>query len=528
MRFSADFLVLGGGIAGLAFALKVAEHGRVLVLLKNGIYDSNTAYAQGGIASVFASGDSFEAHVQDTELAGDGLCNHEVVETVVRQGPERIRELMALGVSFNRWEGGSQDEFDLAKEGGHSQRRILHVHDFTGREIQRALIEAARKHPNIEIREHSPAVELITSTRYTHQSIHCCLGAYVLNVMTGEIETVLAPITFLATGGAGKVYLYTSNPDGATGDGIAMAYRAGARVANMEFFQFHPTCLYHPAAKSFLISEAVRGEGGVLRNSRGERFMHKFHPLRELAPRDVVARAIDATMKASGDDCVFLDITHLKPDFIRRRFPLIYETCFNFGIDITSQPIPVVPAAHYLCGGVTVDLNGETTIRNLFAGGEVACSGMHGANRLASNSLLEGLVYGHLAAMAAIQRRADVREPSFRIPDWDPGAAVDSTEGVVVGQNWAEIRQFMWNYVGIVRTNRRLARALRRITVIQEEIREYYWEVRINKDLLELRNLALVAELIIRSAQARKESRGLHYNLDYPRKDDRWLRETVL
>ncbi len=528
MLTTSEFLVLGGGIAGLSFALRAAEHGRVVVLVKGGPYDSNTAYAQGGVACVLANDDTFESHIADTETAGAGLCDHEVVEAVVRGGPDVVRELMRLGVKFTQWEGGSEEDLDLAREGGHSARRILHVKDLTGREIQRVLWENAQNHPNIEIRRDSTAIGLLTSSRYALHEGNRCLGAYVLRP-DGEVETLLAKVTFLATGGAGKVYLYTSNPDGASGDGIALAYRAGARVANMEFFQFHPTCLFHPAAKSFLVSEAVRGEGGVLRDRHGRAFMHDFHPLKELAPRDIVARAIDSVMKESGDECVYLDVTHLSASFLRNRFPHIYETCLSFGIDMATQPIPVVPAAHYLCGGVLVDLKGETTIRNLFAGGEVSCSGLHGANRLASNSLLEGLVYANLAVQEAVRRLPDIPAPrELPVPDWDSGAAVDTHEAVIVSQNWAEIRQFMWNYVGIVRTDKRLARALHRINVIQEEIREYYWEVKVTKDLLELRNLALVAELIIRSAQARKESRGLHYNLDYPQPDDRWMRNTVL
>jgi L-aspartate oxidase len=527
MHYHTDFLVLGGGIAGLTFALKAAAHGSVTILLKGGVYDSNTAYAQGGVATVMASDDSFEEHIRDTESAGDGLCNHEVVETVVRSGPERIRELMSMGVNFTRGQGLGGEDLDLAREGGHSKRRILHVDDLTGRELQRVLGENARNHPNIVFRENTTAIELITTTRYSQRDLNRCVGAYILDE-SGEVETIRAKVTFLATGGAGKVYMYTSNPDGASGDGIALAYRAGARIANMEFFQFHPTCLFHPAAKNFLISEALRGEGGILRDSRGEAIMPRFHALADLGPRDAVARAIDTVMKASGEECVFLDITHKPADFLRGRFPHIHETCLRFGIDMTCEPIPIVPAAHYLCGGALVDYRGETTLRNLFAGGEVACSGLHGANRLASNSLLEGLVYGDLAATEAVARLADIPSLDLNIPDWNPGSAVDSTEGVVVGQNWAEIRQFMWNYVGIVRTDRRLARARRRIEVIQEEIRQYYWEVKVTRDLLELRNLAQVAELIIRSAQARKESRGLHYNLDYPHKDDRLLRNTVL
>jgi L-aspartate oxidase len=528
LRVSSDFLVIGGGLAGLTFALKAAAHGRVIVLMKRGPFESNTAYAQGGIAAVYSPEDSFESHIQDTLVAGAGLCNPKVVDMVVRSAPARIQELIELGARFSRWEGGSSDEFDLAKEGGHSRRRIFHAKDMTGHEIERAVFEAASKHPNIDIREGWMAVDLITSARFTNGDINHCLGAYVLDTQ-GDVHTMLAKTTFLATGGAGKVYLYTTNPDGASGDGIAIASRAGARIANMEFFQFHPTVLYHPSAKSFLISEAVRGEGGILRDAKGNAFMGAFHPLKELAPRDIVARAIDATMKASGDDCVFLDVTHKPAEFMKARFPHIYETCLTYGVDLTREPIPVAPAAHFLCGGVVVDMHGETSIHNLFAGGEVACSGLHGANRLASNSLLECCVYGHEAAMAAVARlTAAPGAVEFPIPDWDVGTAVDSSEGVVVTQNWAEIRQFMWNYVGIVRTDRRLARALRRIEVIQQEIREYYWEKKITPDLLELRNLARVAELIIRSAQARKESRGLHYNLDYPEREERWIRNTVL
>ncbi len=531
-RTSVDFLVIGAGLAGLTFALEVAKKGKVIVLMKRGPYDSNTAYAQGGVASVSEAGDSFESHSEDTLLAGDGLCNPKVVDMVIRKGPERIAELVEMGVQFSRIEDGDDHvgEYDLAKEGGHSRRRIFHAFDATGHEIQRAVYERALQHPNIEIRQNAMAVDLITSTRYSHSQINRCLGAYVLDRVSGEVQTLLAKVTFLATGGAGKVYLYTTNPDDASGDGIAIAARAGARIANMEFFQFHPTCLFHPSAKSFLISEAVRGEGGILRDARGNAFMEKYHSLKELAPRDVVARAIDATMKATGDDCVFLDVTHLDAEFVQKRFPTIYETCKKHGIDITLQPIPVVPAAHYLCGGVSVSLEGETTIGNLFAGGEVACSGLHGANRLASNSLLECAVYGHEAALAAISRIDSIGDPDveFPIPDWSVGRAVESHEGVIVAQNWSEIRQCMWNYVGIVRTDRRLARALRRIELIQQEIREYYWEVKITPDLLELRNLALVAALVVRSALSRKESRGLHYTLDYPEKDPRWLRDTVL
>jgi L-aspartate oxidase len=524
-----DFLVIGSGLAGLSFALKAAAVGSVLVLTKDRLPESATEYAQGGIASVWGADDSFEEHSQDTMSAGGSLCHADIVDLVVREGPQRIRELIALGTRFSTRPGSGNGEYDLGQEGGHSRRRILHASDATGREIMRALVDAVRRQPNIRVLEKHLAVDLLIDAKFEPVDMASCWGAYALDLVTGVVGRFQARTTLLATGGAGKVYLYTSNPDVATGDGIAMAYRAGVPVANMEFIQFHPTCLYHPRAKSFLITEAMRGEGAVLRRPDGEAFMKRYDERAELAPRDIVARAIDHEMKVHGFDHVYLDITHRGVDFVRRRFPHIYERCLELGIDITRVPIPVVPAAHYCCGGAITDADGATPIRRLFAAGEVAMTGLHGANRLASNSLLEGLVFGHRASLAASQLVASDRQAMPQLPDWNPGKAVNSDEMVVVAQNWDEIRRMMWNYVGIVRSNRRLARALKRITLLQQEIREYYWDFLITGDLIELRNIALVAELIIRSAISRKESRGLHYNIDCPQRDDlNWLHDTVL
>ncbi len=523
MRAECDYLVLGSGVAGLSFALEAARTGRVVMVTKRSRTDSATNWAQGGIAAVLDPADSFEAHVQDTMSTGGGLSHREIVEMVVRDGPDRIRELMDLGAQFSQSEEGQS--LDLTREGGHSARRVVHAGDITGEEVQRVLVEAAAASPNIEILEDHMAVDLVEASKLGGP--RRVLGAYVLDEHTGDVKTFLARATILATGGAGKVYLYTSNPDVATGDGIAMAYRAGAELANMEFFQFHPTCLFHPEAKSFLISEALRGEGGILRLRNGEAFMERHHEMKDLAPRDVVARAIDYEMKRTGEDCVYLDMTHESPEFILERFPNINARCLEYGIDMTKQPIPVVPAAHYMCGGVVVDERGHTTLDGLWAVGEVTHTGLHGANRLASNSLLEGLVYGHRSALAA---RDVVQSESpaelGEVPDWDVGEAVASDEAVVVSQNWDEIRRFMWNYVGIVRTDRRLRRAARRIGMLQEEIRDYYWAHLVNRDMLELRNIADVAELIIRCASARKESRGLHYNLDYPHAGEEWRGDT--
>ncbi len=540
MQKHVDFLVVGSGIAGLSFALKVADHGTVTMVTKKEAVTSNTNLAQGGIASVFGSQDSFDLHIQDTLSSGSGLCNRKVVELVVRNIPERIRELNRFGVQFNldaeSTADNTQPQFDLGREGGHSRKRIVHAKDMTGKEVERVLLQKVKQHPHITLLENHIAIDLMTvSTRMqrgtittTHED-HCC-GAYVLNRNSGDILTISASITMLCTGGAGKVYLYTSNPDIATGDGIAMGYRAGATVANLEFVQFHPTCLYHPEAKNFLISEAVRGEGGVLIDFAGRPFMQKYDPLKDLACRDVVARAIDSELKKSGDDSVFLDISEKSPDFIKNRFPNLYEKCLQFGIDMTRDPIPVVPAAHYMCGGIVTDTWGKTDIRRLFAVGETACTGLHGANRLASNSLAEALVYSYRAAEEAvreIKRYEIITLPEM--PLWDDTGTTDSDEMIMVSHSWDEIRRFMWNYVGIVRTNKRLERAKRRIESIQEEIREYYWDFKVNADLVELRNIASVAELIIRCAIHRKESRGLHYNLEHPQRDDsRWKKDTLI
>lgn len=524
-----DFLVIGSGIAGLSFALKAARAGSVIVVSKTQLPESATTYAQGGIASVWSPEDTFDKHEQDTLVAGAGLCHPDVVAGVVREGPERVRELIRLGTSFSLREGGDDADYDLGREGGHSKRRILHADDATGREIMRALIQQARETPAITLLEDHIAVDLLVDTKFDATvRAPSCWGAYVLDKRTGKVERHAARATLLATGGAGKVYLYTSNPDVATGDGIAMAHRAGVPIGNMEFIQFHPTCLFHPQAKSFLITEAMRGEGAKLRTPDGTNFMAEYHPQAELAPRDIVARAIDHEMKARGFDHVFLDITHREPDFVRRRFPTIYEHCLAFGIDITKQMIPVVPAAHYCCGGVVTDAHGTTNVRRLYAAGEVAMTGLHGANRLASNSLLEGLVFGHRAAEHAVELLRDDRQQPPEMPAWNPGHAVDSEEMVVVSQNWDEIRRFMWNYVGIVRSDRRLARALTRIHLLQREIQQYYWDFLITSDLVELRNLATVAQLIIASAIGRKESRGLHYTIDYPEPSPGTPQDTIL
>ncbi len=525
-----DFLVIGSGLAGLSFALKAAEVGSVIVLTKDRLPESATEYAQGGIASVWSPEDSFEDHSQDTMTAGASLCHREIVDLVVREGPRRVRELIDLGARFSTRSGDHDGEYDLGREGGHSHRRILHALDTTGHEIMRVLVEAVRKNPNIEVRERHMAVDLLVDAKFEPGIREpSCWGAYALDVKTGRVVTFLARATLLASGGAGKVYLYTSNPDVASGDGVAMAYRAGVPVANMEFFQFHPTCLYHPQAKSFLITEAMRGEGAVLRAPDGEAFMKRYDTRAELAPRDIVARAIDSEMKRRGFDHVFLDITGRDASFVRERFPLIYERCQQYGIDITREWIPVVPAAHYCCGGAVTDQHGATNIRRLYAAGEVSMTGLHGANRLASNSLLEALVFGRRAAEAACALLRTDRTAIPDLPVWNPGNAVNSDEMVVVTQNWDEVRRIMWNYVGIVRSDRRLMRAFKRIDLLQHEIREYYWDFLITGDLIELRNIALVAELIIRSAMYRKESRGLHYNIDYPERDDaHWLHDTVL
>jgi L-aspartate oxidase len=532
-EIKSDFLVVGSGIAGLTFALKAARLGTVTLVTKRGLRDTATSLAQGGIASVLGEDDSFNLHIKDTLEAGDGLCHPDIVDLVVRDAPQRIAELVAIGVHFSLLKGQS-GQFHLGREGGHSRKRIFHVNDFTGQEIEAALVAQVRAHPNISIHENHICIDLVTHYKLLRRGAvttnheETCWGAYVLDCQQSVVKTVLARMTALATGGAGKVYLYTSNPDVATGDGLAMAHRVGARIANMEFVQFHPTCLYNPVAKNFLISEAVRGEGARLIDSRGRAFMEKYHPMKDLACRDVVARAIDNELKKSGDDCVFLDISHRSREFIEERFPNIHARCLSFGIDMTRQPIPVVPAAHYLCGGVLTDAWGRTSVRNLFALGEVACTGLHGANRLASNSLLEAVVFADRAAQAAAEQ-AGRQQPFPEAPSWDPGGATDSDEAVIVTHNWDEIRRAMWSYVGIVRTDKRLSRARARIETIQNEIDDYYWNFTITSDLVELRNLATVADLIIKCATLRKESRGLHFNLDHPTKDDaNWLKDTVI
>ncbi|MBK7075265.1 MAG: L-aspartate oxidase [Myxococcales bacterium] len=518
-QLETDYLVLGTGIAGLAFAIDAAAHGQVTIVTKRGTIDTNTNWAQGGVAAVLADDDSFDQHVADTLTVGDGLCDRKVVEGIIAEGPAAVEKLLALGTQLDRTPAGA---LDLTREGGHSRRRVVHHEDVSGREIQRALMAAVAAHPRITVLEDHIAVDLLSMAKYGGDA--ACFGAYVLEKATGVVHTIVARATILATGGAGKVYVYTSNPDVATGDGVAMAYRIGAVVSNLEFVQFHPTVLYHPMAKSFLISEALRGEGGKLRLATGERFMDAYHERAELGPRDVVARAIDNELKKSGADSVFLDMTHLPAEFVRSRFPNIAERCLALGIDITQQPIPVVPAAHYMCGGVKVDEVGQTTVKNLYAIGEVSWTGLHGACRLASNSLLEGMVYARRAA-AHVKGAVAVR-PSHITP-WQSGDATDSNDAIVVALNWDEIRRFMWSYVGIVRSDKRIDRARRRIELLRDELREYYWNFKITSDMIELRNLALVAHLIIESARRRKESRGLHYTVDYPQKAE-VVRDTEL
>lgn len=517
-----DLLVLGSGIAGLSLALSVADDARVVVAAKRDAAETNTNYAQGGIAASLLGGDTIEGHIQDTLESGDGLCRADAVRTIVQESAAAIAQLTDWGVDFART---TQGGFDLAQEGGHRERRILHAGDRTGYSIQQALLERARRHPNITLLASHSAVDLITNRTiaravgttplHAPTRVH---GAYLLDLGAQAVRAVAARTVCLATGGAGKVYLYTTNPDVACGDGIAMAYRAGAAVANLEFMQFHPTCLFHPEAKSFLISEAVRGEGGVLRLLTGERFMLRYDSRGELATRDIVARAIDAELKRHGHDYVVLDISHRPAAFIRERFPSIHATCLRYGIDITQQPIPVVPAAHYLCGGVVTDLDARTNIDGLLACGEVTHTGLHGANRLASNSLLEGVVMARRAAQTVLRHFAAHVAPPPAVPLWDARGTADSDESVVISHNWDEIRRTMWNYVGIVRSDKRLARAAARLALLQQEIQEYYWNFTVTNDLIELRNIALVAHLMVQCAQHRRESRGLHYNLDVPEK----------
>jgi L-aspartate oxidase len=533
---TADFLVIGAGIAGLSFALRAARHGSVMVVTKGDAYESNTAWAQGGIASVLEGGqrdpgDSEESHVADTLDAGAGLCKEAAVRAIIREGAAAIRDLTDYGVSFDRADG----HFLLGKEGGHSHRRILHAKDTTGREVARALIETARKTPNLTLLEHHFVIDLITSGKLGAVAEDRILGAYVLDRKTGGVMVFRSNRVVLAAGGCGKVYLYTTNPDSATGDGVALGWRAGASIANMEFIQFHPTCFYNPGAtgpeaRSFLVSEAVRGEGGVLINAKGVDFTRKSDPRGSLAPRDIVARAIDRELKRTGAACVYLDVTHKPKGFMKERFPYIHQTLMKFGLDCETQPIPVVPAAHYQCGGVLTDVNGKSTIRGLFAVGEAGCTGLHGANRLASNSLLEGNVIARRALdemMRLYPPGKEVFNPP-EIPEWEHGDTAEPDELVVIYHNWDEIRRLMWDYVSIVRTDNRLRRAAARLKNLKKEVREFYWGHRVNPDILELRNLVSVASLIVECALRRKESRGLHFTLDYPECDARFLADTVL
>ena len=519
MKHSCDFLVIGSGLAGLLSAHKLSALGTVCVLTKKEAGECNSNYAQGGIAAAVGPDDTPESHVADTLKAGAGLCKEDIVRLVVGEAPARVRELRELGVAFSEKDG----VLDLGLEAGHSRRRVLHSGDISGHEVIRALLERCRADRNVRIFENHVAVNLIQDDRGV------CCGAYALERATGEVHTFSSRATVLATGGAGKVYIYTTNPDVATGDGMAMAWRVGATLANMEFVQFHPTCLYHPQAKSFLISEALRGEGGRLVDRRGRAFMADYHPQKELAPRDIVARAIDAELKRTGEECVFLDMTHMSAEALRARFPNIYEKCLGFGIDMAAAPIPVVPAAHFFCGGVQTDADAATSIPRLFAVGEVAHTGLHGANRLASNSLLECCVFAHrLARLLESRPELWPRQDFAAPPEWNPGRAVQSDEAVVIAQNWDEVRRLMWNYVGIVRSKRRLERALNRMQLLNREIEQYYWDFLLTPDLIELRNIAVVATAVIQSAMARRESRGLHYTLDFPEPVEAERKDTVL
>ncbi len=533
---TSDFLVIGTGIAGLTFALRAAKHGSVTVLCKGAVDESNTAWAQGGVAAVMPDGvkedgDSVESHVQDTLGAGAGMCNEVVVREIVAEGGEAMQELIDRGAAFDR-EG---EQFLLGKEGGHSFRRVLHAKDTTGQVVAKALIDAVRNEPNIQLLENHFVIDLINTAKLGAVAGDRILGAYVLEKETSEVKVFRSDRVVLAAGGCGKVYLYTTNPDSATGDGVALGWRAGATISNMEFIQFHPTCFYNPAAegpeaRSFLVSEAVRGEGGILINAKGEDFTKEVDPRGSLAPRDIVARAIDQEIKRTGAPCVYLDVTHKPKGYMKERFPYIYETLMKFGLDCEKQPIPVVPAAHYQCGGVETDVTGKTSIRGLFAVGEVGCTGLHGANRLASNSLLEGAVVARKALDEMMRLYPLSREVMSAppIPEWEHGDVAEPDELVVIYHNWDEIRRLMWDYVSIVRTDNRLRRAAARIKNLKREVKEFYWGHRVNPDILELRNLVAVASLIVDCAVRRKESRGLHYTMDHPEQDDQYLADTSL
>jgi L-aspartate oxidase len=522
-HYQYDVLVIGSGAAGLTLALSLAQQARVAVLSKNEINQGSTWFAQGGIAAVLDDQDSIDAHVADTLIAGAGLCHEDAVRFTVERSKDAIQWLIAQGVNFTK--ENSNGDYHLTKEGGHSHRRIIHSADATGQAVHSTLIEQVQQQTNIDIFEHHVAVNLISQADADSRKLRCT-GAYVLDSKSDAVHVFQAKVVVLATGGASKVYLYSSNPDSASGDGIAMAWRAGCRVANMEFNQFHPTCLYHPRAKNFLITEALRGEGAYLRLPSGERFMPRFDEREELAPRDIVARAIDHEIKRLGCDCVYLDISHKSEEFISEHFPTVKARCLEFGIDITKEAIPVVPAAHYTCGGVVVDKNGQTDLQHLYAIGETSFTGLHGANRMASNSLLECIVYAQSAAQHILAKLDHIHSPDLS-PQWDESRVRDSDEDVVISHNWDELRRFMWDYVGIVRTHKRLERATHRIKLLQKEIAEYYSNYTVSSDLIELRNLAIVAELIIRSAHERKESRGLHYSPDYPEKSP-IARDTIL
>ena len=534
MAYSTDFLVIGTGISGLSFALKAAKIGQVTIVTKKAKVDTATNLAQGGIAAVLSEEDSFELHIQDTLQSGAGLCREEVVRMVVENGPARVQELLDIGVHFKTRDQDAS-HLDLGREGGHSARRIAHALDLTGREIENALLQRVAENANIRLLENHLAVDLLIGSKAGVSPKDSgfpdiCLGAYVLDRESGQIDNWRAKVTVLCSGGCGKVYLYTTNPDIATGDGIAMAYRAGANVGNLEFVQFHPTCLYHPKTKNFLISEAVRGEGGRLIDERGVHFMEKYDPRGDLATRDTVARAIDTEMKASGDDCVYLDISHKDAAFLKNRFPTIYQTCLSLGIDITREPIPVVPAAHYMCGGVMTDIWGRTTIENLYALGETACTGLHGGNRLASNSLLEAVVFAHQTYLQCDREKEKLLKTAFHeSPEWSTGKARMINEKVLVSHNWDQIRRLMWNYVGIVRSKKRLELVRKRLAPMLREIAHHFRDYLLTPDLVELRNISLVAELIVQSSLTRKESRGLHTIVDYPQKDDvNWRHDTIL